>query len=145
GFPDVKKVWVDEMGHQIMAVISLKQRFAGQSKQIALCAAQSRALPVGRYIMVVDEDIDPANIRDVIWALCTRTDPIYDIDIIQRAWFSPLDPTVPERPAITLRSKAVIDACIPFERLNDYPDPIRTDPALIQNVKEKWGKALDLH
>ncbi len=142
GFPDVKKVWVDEMGHQIMAVIALKQRFAGHSKQVALCAAQSRMLPMGRYIMVVDEDIDPASIRDVVWALCTRTDPQTSIDIIQRAWFSPLDPTVPERPAITLRSKAVIDACKPFERREDYPEAIETSPELIARVVKRWGAQL---
>lgn len=145
GYPDVKKVWVDEMGHQLLAVISLKQRFAGQSKQVALCAVQSRILPVGRYVMVVDEDIDPADIRDVVWALCTRTDPQHSIDIIQRAWFSPLDPTVPERPAITLRSKAVIDACKPFERREEFPEPIYTSPELIEKVKKRWGSELDFN
>ncbi len=144
GFPDGRKGWVDEMGHQLMAVISLKQRFAGHSKQVAMCAGQSRMLPMGRYIMVVDEDIDPASTRDVIWALCTRTDPQQSIDIIQRAWFSPLDPTVPERPAITLRSKALIDACIPFERRDDYPEAIYTSPELVQRMEKQWGREMGI-
>ena len=28
-----------------------------------------------RWTIVVDDDIDPTNINDVIWAMCTRCDP----------------------------------------------------------------------
>ncbi len=144
GYPDVKKAWVEERGHFFLSIISLKQRYAGQSKQVALCAAQSRVLPMGRYVIVVDDDIDPSNINDVIWAVCTRSDPQTSMDIVQRAWFSPLDPTVPERPAITLRSKAVIDACRPFERREEFPDVIYTSPELVQETARKWGGNLHL-
>ncbi len=144
GYPDVRKVWVDETGHAFFAAVALKQRYAGQARQVAMCALQSRVLPMVRYVIVTDEDIDPANMGDVMWALCTRTDPQTSIDIIQRAWFSPLDPTVPERPAISLRSRAIIDACKPFERREEFPEAISTTPELIEQTEKKWASDLGL-
>ena len=47
---------------------------------------------LGRYVIVVDEDIDPTNAFDVIWAISTRSDPVEDIDMIRRAWSGALDP-----------------------------------------------------
>jgi 3-polyprenyl-4-hydroxybenzoate decarboxylase len=47
---------------------------------------------VARYSIVVDDDIDPSNNDDVIWALSTRSDPANDIDISRRNWSDPLDP-----------------------------------------------------
>ena len=39
-----------------------------------------------RWTIVVDDDIDPTNINDVIWAMCTRCDPREDVDIVRGCW-----------------------------------------------------------
>ena len=43
-----------------------------------------------RYVVVVDDDIDVMNLEDVMWAVCTRSDPIRSITLIDqtRANFS---------------------------------------------------------
>ena len=45
-----------------------------------------------RWTIVVDDDIDPTNFNDVIWAMCTRCDPRDQVDIIDGGWSSALDP-----------------------------------------------------
>ena len=40
---------------------------------------------LGRYVVVVDEDIDVYDMNDVVWAMCTRADPVNDTDFIRRA------------------------------------------------------------
>ena len=36
--------------------------------------------------VVVDDDIDPTNLNEVLWALCTRSDPVQDIEIHQEEY-----------------------------------------------------------
>ena len=42
--------------------------------------------------MVVDEDIDAGDLDQVLWAMCTRFDPLTDVDLVQKAWASKRDP-----------------------------------------------------
>lgn len=46
---------------------------------------------------------------------------------------------MPERPAISLRSKAIIDPCRPLERYEEFTYAIYTSPELIQGTAKKWG------
>jgi 4-hydroxy-3-polyprenylbenzoate decarboxylase len=54
-----------------------------------------------------------------MWAICTRCDPAEDIETFRRAWSGPLEPILDK--ASSTNSRAVIDACHPFERLKDFP------------------------
>lgn len=65
-------------------------------------------------MVVVDEDIDPSNITEVIWALVTRTDPEKDIDIVRRAWSTPLDTMIRKPTDACFNSRGVTDACKPL-------------------------------
>ena len=66
-----------------LIVVAIKQRYAGHAKQAGMaalnCAAAARN---GRYVVVVDEDIDPTNLQEVLWAMETRVDPATDIEIV---------------------------------------------------------------
>jgi 3-polyprenyl-4-hydroxybenzoate decarboxylase len=74
-----------------------------------------------------------------MWALATRTDPALDIDIIQRGMGSKNDPMfVAYRYDAPLSSKAVIDACRPWERLHEFPPVAEASKALQEAVKAKW-------
>ena len=76
-----------------MTVISLEQRYAGHAAQVLALAAQ---VPGGAYytkwIIAVDEDIDPTDMDQVIWAMASRCNPIDDIDILRNTWSTWLDP-----------------------------------------------------
>jgi len=142
GLAGVRGVWVHEPGcARMFNVISIKQAYAGHARQAAVLAAscQSGAY-LGRFVVVVDDDIDPANLDQVIWAMCTRCDPAEDIDFIRRAWSGPLDPRLPK--GVTWNSRALIDACRPFEMLGDFPPVVKASPELRDKVLRKFEDQL---
>jgi len=94
GIPGVQGVWTHEAGgSRFMLVISIKTLYGGHSKQAAMVAAHCHAGAYNnRWTIVVDDDIDPTNFSDVVWAMCTRCDPRDQVDIIHGGWSSALDP-----------------------------------------------------
>ncbi len=138
GIPDIRGVWFDVTGQQQWITVSIRQKYAGHAKQVAVLAGQSRLVPVGRYVIVVDDDIDPTNRKDVMWALCTRSDPEKSIDIVRHAWSSPLDTTIRKPASAFFNTRAIIDACKPYEWMNEFPKEIKIEPDLIDRVRKKW-------
>jgi len=143
GVPDVKGVWLMVSGgSRLVIVVSIKQRYPGHAKQAAVVASQCHAgAYLGRYVIVVDDDIDPSNTDDVIWAMSSRSDPDTDIDIIRRCWSGPLDPIIqPGKKG--LNSRAIIDACRPFEWMKDFPPVAESSKEVLDATAKKWGKVL---
>lgn len=140
GIPEVKGVWLSEAGLELLIVISLRQRYPGHAKQAALFVTQNRlSASLGRHVIVVDEDIDPSNMNDVIWAFCTRCDPKRDIEIIDRMWSSSLDPMSSPPTQVHFGSRTIIDACKPYEWIDEFPNEVRVSPELERRVIDKWG------
>ena len=142
GVSGVKGVWCHEAGGaRMFNVIAIKQAYAGHAKQAAMSAASCQSGSyLGRFVVVVDEDIDPTNLFEVLWAMCTRCDPAEDIDIVRKMWSGPLDPRIPR--GTTWNSRAVIDACRPFEMLKDFPPVARATPELRAKVEAKFRDVL---
>jgi UbiD family decarboxylase len=141
GVPDVKSVWAHEIGGaRMFNVAAIRQRYAGHAKQAGHILNQCGvAAYMSRYSVVVDDDIDPANLQEVMWAVATRTDPEVDIDIIRRGMGSKNDPmSIAYRYPAPFSSKAIIDACRPFEHLRDFPPVAEASKELQEKVKEKW-------
>ncbi len=140
GVPDVQGVWAHEVGgSRLFLAVSIKQRYAGHARQAGHIASQCHAgAYLGRFVVVVDEDIDPTNLEDVMWAMCTRSDPERSIDLIKRAWSGPLDPAIhPDHKGFN--SRLIIDACRPFEWMDKFP-PVCNLTAEEQRVaRERWG------
>ena len=102
GVPDVTAVWAHEVGTaRLLLGVAIKQRYPGHAKQAGHVAAMCHSgAYAGRYVIVVDDDIDVSNLEELIWAMLTRSDPATSIDIIHNAWSTPLDPRIePERKA----------------------------------------------
>ena len=97
GIPDVLGVWNHEAGPATrFTVVQIKQRYPGHSRNVLHVAAPARAAPMpGKWTVVVDEDIDAGDLDQVLWAMCTRFDPLTDIDTVQKAWASKRDPLYP--------------------------------------------------
>lgn len=143
GVSGVTGVWCPPLaGNRLMTIVKMEQRYPGHVRQVAHIAAQCGAAAFnGRYVIVVDDDIDITNMDDVLWAMLTRSEPAEDIEIIRRAWSSQIDPVVPfGEPPLT--SRAIIDACIPWERIENYPE-IVVEPAYARETRKKWGHILD--
>lgn len=143
GVPDVRSVRSHEMGgYSFLSIIAIKQRYPGHARQAGTVASQCRAgAYMGRYVIVVDEDIDPYNTDDVLWAMSTRSDPARSIDIIHRAWSGPLDPAIPPGEK-GHNSRAIIDACRPYEWIDQFPKVSDPSPEQAKKVIDKWGPAL---
>ncbi|GAB6173977.1 hypothetical protein JCM15765_34550 [Paradesulfitobacterium aromaticivorans] len=147
GVPGVRAVWTPEVGGtRLIVIVSIKQQYAGHSKQAAYIASLCRdGAYLGRYVVVVDEDIDPTDMNEVLWAMYTRVDPQRDTEVISRTWSSRLDPILSgdSSPAYNayFNSRMIIDACKPYEKRESFPQRISYNREIIQQVHEKW-KAL---
>ena len=143
GVPDVTGVWCHEAGgSRLLNIVSIKQRYPGHARQAGMIAAYCHAgAYLGRYTIVVDDDIDVTNINDVLWALTTRSNPEVDIEIVRRSWSGPLDPIIPQAQR-GHSSRAVIDACRPYEWMKDFPPVAESSPQVRRAAEAKWGKIL---
>lgn len=145
GVPAVQGVWVAEAGGGRMWVVtSIRQRYAGHATQAAMlaCSCQPGAL-MTKYSIVVDEDIDPSNLDEVIWAISTRSDPASDIDVIRQGWSNPLDTRITAEDKARGRlssSRAIIRAVRPYDQLKTFPPVAQASPELLRATRNKWGK-----
>jgi UbiD family decarboxylase len=126
GLPNVSGAWQHEVGGaRLLTVVSIRPSYPGHAAQTLHLTAQCpTAAYTGRWVIVVDDDIDPSNLEEVMWALCTRADPASDIDIIHRAWSTPLDPVIPpdrKRAGDYTNSRGLIDATRPWAWRNEFP------------------------
>jgi len=122
-----------------MAVVAIEQRYYGHAVQVGHAVA---ATTTGNYrtkiCVVVDDDIHPDNIDEVLWAMATRSDPARSVQVFKRTFGNELDPGVPidER---DMNSKLFIDATIPFE-WKKKPVMVKSDPDMLEKVKNQWKK-----
>ena len=120
-----------------------KQMYGGHAKQAGLIASQCHAgAYANRWTIVVDDDIDPSNINDVIWAMSTRVDLREDIDVINGCWSTHLDPMCYDDETDRRNSRAVIDACRPFRRKDSFPTVARSSQELDERIRRKWSEDL---
>jgi 4-hydroxy-3-polyprenylbenzoate decarboxylase len=136
GVPEVHGVWMMPAGgSSALAVVSIRQRYPGHPAQAGAAAIVGTGGSglLGRYVIVVDEDIDPSDVDQVLWAMATRSDPAESIDIVRNTTSQYLDPRIPpdKRAGDDYRmSRAVIDACRPFPWREQFPRPVGTSPEL---------------
>jgi len=144
GIPDIRGVWCHEAGgSRLLNVISIKQRYTGHARQAGMVASYCHVgAYLGRYTIVVDDDIDPTNTNDVLWALSTRSDPEQDIEIIRRSWSGPLDPMIRKSDKKRHASRAVIDCCRPYEWIDEFPPVAESSAEVRRAMEAKWGKIL---
>lgn len=114
GVPEVLGVWNHEAGPATrFTVVQIRQRYPGHARQaLHIAAACSGGAYAGKWTVVVDDDIDAGELDQVLWAMCTRFDPLTDIDLIQKAWASKRDPLyLPGN----FNNRILVDACIPYD------------------------------
>jgi 4-hydroxy-3-polyprenylbenzoate decarboxylase len=143
GVPDVQAVWSHPSGGRFMTVLAIKQRYPGHARQAAMIASQCRSgAYLGRYVIVVDEDIDITNSEEVIWAISSRSDPVESIEILRRCWSGPLDPRIPVSDR-GFSSRAIIDATRPYEWRDKYPKSSGASRELKEKVANDWRGLLE--
>jgi UbiD family decarboxylase len=142
GIPGVTGVWFSlGLVWPVFLVISIKQTYAGQAKQAALAAASCRANTFGGlFVIVVDDDIDITNEKDVMWAIASRADldNVQIISGIQTKAGSPKKPAAPGAEPVLVNDRVIIDACWPYERRNRFPVTSRFSAQYEQEILKKW-------
>ncbi|MFC1893962.1 UbiD family decarboxylase [Chloroflexota bacterium] len=128
-----------------LTVIAMKQLHPGESKRAALVAAGSRNLDLSRFIVVVDEDIDPSNLLEVVWAMSTRCEPAETINIVTGRTIDDIDPRVPKEERLQgniTMSQALIDACRPYHWRDTFPAVNEVSAELKAEALKIWGNVL---
>ncbi len=134
--PGIKGVWFPPH----YAVVSIKQLYAGHATQAGHITSQASTnafFATANYTIVVDDDIDPYDFDDVMWAVGTRSRPD-ETDLIKKARTSRAEPTI-RKPAGSLTiSQAIIYAVKPFEWRHDFPPTAIASDVLRRKVFDKW-------
>jgi UbiD family decarboxylase len=145
GVAGIQGVWCH--CHTLMVVIALQQRYAGHAMHALTAAAgMFTGASMYRYYIAVDDDIDPVDLKQVIWAMCTRVDPAESTQIM-KSWTSDLDPRLPperrDKGDFTM-SRMLIDACKPFHWRDRFALANRFSAPMRDKVWEKWAPKLNL-
>ncbi|MBI4593276.1 MAG: UbiD family decarboxylase [Candidatus Rokubacteria bacterium] len=141
GIPGIKGVYAHPAaaGGFGMTVVSLEQRYAGHAPQALALAAQC---PGGAYyakwIIAVDEDVDPSNMNQVVWALATRCNPVEDIDVLRQTWSTWLDPTQNPPEERPYSSKALINACMEHRYIKQFSKRTKVRRSVYERVAARW-------
>jgi 4-hydroxy-3-polyprenylbenzoate decarboxylase len=143
GVPGIKGVYVHPAaaGGFGATIISLEQRYAGHAAQVAALAAQ---VPGGAYytkwIITVDDDVDPSDWDQVFWAMTTRCDPETDIDILRQTWSTWLDPTKNPPEERPWGSKALVNACRQHKYLPIFSQRTVLTRGMYDRVSSRWSE-----
>lgn len=143
GVPDIRAVSTLPSTTNGFCVIAIRQRYSGHAQQTGMIAAQTIGLQLGRYIVVVDEDVDPSNVDEVLWAMWTRSDPESSVTVIPNCRSQPLDPRLPPEKRANrdyTTSRVVIDATRPFHWRDQFPKVVGTSAVLQAKMRAKWGE-----
>ncbi|MGC2776169.1 MAG: UbiD family decarboxylase [Bradyrhizobium sp.] len=148
GVPDVTGVWAHEVGGARMLVaVAIKQRYPGHARQAGHVACQCQVgAYAGKYVVVVDDDIDVSDLDEMLWAMLTRSDPATSIDIIRKTWSTPLDPRIPPEQRAQgdfTNSRAIIDACRPFHWRDTFAKVNMPSREIVQETRERFGWILE--
>ena len=140
-FPEVTDFWLPPEGCSYrIAVVSMKKAYPGHAKRVMMGVwSYLRQFTYTKWVIVVDDDIDARDWKDVIWAVSTRMDPARDITLIEN---TPIDYLDFASPVSGLGSKIGLDATDkwPGETTREWGRPIRMDQDVIDAVTQKWPK-----
>ncbi len=140
-FPEIVDFWLPPEGCSYrIAVISMKKAYAGHAKRVMMGAwSYLRQFMYTKFLIIVDEDINARDWKDVMWAVSTRMDPVRDITTMENTPIDYLDFASPES---GLGGKIGLDATnkvIP-ETKREWGQKIQMEDSVIQRIDELWDK-----
>jgi 4-hydroxy-3-polyprenylbenzoate decarboxylase len=140
-FPEIVDFWLPPEGCSYrIAVVSMKKAYPGHAKRVMLGVwSYLRQFMYTKWVIVVDDDIDARDWKDVMWAVSTRMDPARDITLIEN---TPIDYLDFASPQSGLGSKVGLDATNkwPPETHREWGRQIAMDRAVIDAVNALWPK-----
>ena len=140
-FPEIIDFWLPPEGCSYrVAVVSIKKAYAGHAKRVMMGVwSYLRQFIYTKFVIVVDEDIDARDWKEVIWAISTRMDPVRDTTLMEN---TPIDYLDFASPVSGLGGKIGLDATNKMDGETDreWGDLIKMDDAVIDAVDKKWSR-----
>jgi 4-hydroxy-3-polyprenylbenzoate decarboxylase len=140
-FPEVVDFWLPpEACSYRVAVVSMKKAYAGHAKRVMLGVwSYLRQFMYTKWVIVVDDDVNARDWKDVMWAVSTRMDPARDVTLIEN---TPIDYLDFASPVSGLGSKIGLDATNkwPGETTREWGRKIAMDADVVRRVEEMWGR-----
>ncbi len=138
-FPEIVDFYLPPEGCSYrMAVISIKKQYPGHAKRVMMgCWSFLRQFMYTKFIVVVDDDVNTRDWKEVIWAITTRMDPVRDTTLIEN---TPIDYLDFASPVSGLGGKMGLDATnkMPGETSREWGVPIVMDKAVQQKIDSLW-------
>jgi 4-hydroxy-3-polyprenylbenzoate decarboxylase len=140
-FPEIVDFWLPPEGCSYrIAVVSIRKAYPGHAKRVMMAVwSYLRQFMYTKWVIVVDDDIDPRDWKDVMWAVSTRMDPARDTTIIENTPIDYLDFASPES---GLGSKIGLDATNkwPPETARDWGRKLAMSDEVVKKVDAMWAE-----
>ncbi len=139
-FPEIVDFYLPPEGCSYrMAVVSMRKQYAGHAKRVMFGVwSFLRQFMYTKYIVVVDDDVNARDWKEIIWAITTRMDPARDTVLVAN---TPIDYLDFASPVSGLGSKMGLDATnkLPGETARAWGRPIAMDPAVKKRIDAIWN------
>jgi 4-hydroxy-3-polyprenylbenzoate decarboxylase len=140
-FPEITDFYLPPEGCSYrMAVVSIKKQYPGHAKRVMFGIwSFLRQFMYTKFIIVVDDDINVREWKEVIWAITTRMDPVRDTLLVEN---TPIDYLDFASPVSGLGGKMGLDATnkFPGETQREWGTPIVMDEAVKAKVDAMWSE-----
>lgn len=98
--------------HGLVVIVSTKTRYGGFAKAIGLgVLTTTHGLGYAKVVIVVDADVDPFNLNEVMWAVSVKVNPAADLIVVPNLAENLLDPACSPTGIV---HKMIIDATTPI-------------------------------
>ncbi|MCX5589803.1 UbiD family decarboxylase [Alcaligenes endophyticus] len=121
-----------------LAVVSIRKQYAGHAKRVMFGVwSILRQFMYTKFIVVVDEDVNTRDWKEVIWAMTTRMDPVRDTLLVEN---TPIDYLDFASPVSGLGGKMGMDATNkwPGETNREWGRPIVMEQEVKHKVDQMW-------
>src|ERR1700730_14038085 len=139
-FPEIVDFWLPPEGCSYrIAGVSIRKAYPGHAKRLMMGIwSFLRQFMYTKFVIVVDDDIDARDWKDVMWAISTRMDPVRDVTLVDNTPIDYLDFASPES---GLGGKIGLDATakLPPETRREWGRPIRMADEVVAEVTGKWA------
>jgi len=140
-FPEIVDFWLPPEGCSYrVAVVSIKKAYAGHGRRIMMAVwSYLRQFIYTKFVIVVDEDINCRDWKEVIWAMSTRMDPVRDTMLVEN---TPIDYLDFASPTSGLGGKMGMDATNKWEgeTNREWGEEIYMDEEVVKKVDKNWKK-----
>ena len=123
-----------------VAVVAIKKRYPGHARRMMFGVWSTlRQFTYTKFVIVVDDDINARDWKDVIWAMSTRMDPARDTLIVDNTPIDYLDFASPQQ---SLGGKIGFDATNkwPQETTRAWGKPIEMSVEIRKRVDDLWNQ-----